>query len=88
MFGEAEIANLNKDELIAYDESLKYYRDMKGCLETAKAEGIEEGRILERFALAESLLDLLDDATIASKVGLTVEEISNLRKKSSGLQHG
>jgi len=42
LFGEAEIASLAPDELEAYDESLKVYRDMKGCIDTAHSEGYQE----------------------------------------------
>ena len=44
IFGEAEIANYNREELIEYEEDLKVYRDMKGVLETAREEGIKKGR--------------------------------------------
>ena len=42
LFGEAEIAGLKPAELEAYDESLKVYRDMKGCIDTAHSEGYNE----------------------------------------------
>lgn len=42
LFGEAEIAGLAPEELEAYDESLKVYRDMKGCIDTAHSEGYQE----------------------------------------------
>ena len=42
LFGEAEIAGLKPSELEAYDESLKVYRDMKGCIDTAHSEGYKE----------------------------------------------
>ena len=43
LFGEAEIAGLKPAELEEYDESLKVYRDMKGCIDTAHGEGVQEG---------------------------------------------
>jgi len=42
-FGEAALANLTREELDAYDESLKIYRDLKGCIDTAYDEGVLEG---------------------------------------------
>jgi len=42
LFGKAEIAGLAPEELEEYDESLKVYRDMKGCIDTAHSEGYQE----------------------------------------------
>ena len=42
LFGEAEIASLAPEELEEYDDSLKVYRDMKGCIDTAHSEGYQE----------------------------------------------
>jgi len=44
-------------------------------------EGLEEGKLKEKIAVATSLLDILDDETIAKKVGLTLEEVKKIRKK-------
>ena len=40
----AELANLSREELNAYENSLKYYRDLKNVIETAREEAIEEVR--------------------------------------------
>ena len=42
-FETAEIANFTQDEIIKYEDSLKYYRDLKNSLDTARDEGHEEG---------------------------------------------
>jgi predicted transposase/invertase (TIGR01784 family) len=42
-FNEAEIANYTEEEVKAYENSLKYYRDLKNTLDTAKDEGRKEG---------------------------------------------
>ena len=42
-------------------------------------KGLQEGRLAEKLNIARSLLDILDDATIAKKVGLSVEAVSALR---------
>lgn len=42
-FETAELAKLNPTERTAYEDSLKYYRDVKNSLDTAKEEGIEIG---------------------------------------------
>jgi predicted transposase/invertase (TIGR01784 family) len=44
LFEVAQITNFSQEERDAYENSLKYYRDMKGVIETAKEEGREEGR--------------------------------------------
>ncbi|SFC07183.1 conserved hypothetical protein (putative transposase or invertase) [Flexibacter flexilis DSM 6793] len=43
-FDTAELAKLDATERTAYEDSLKYYRDVKNSLDTAKEEGREEGR--------------------------------------------
>jgi predicted transposase/invertase (TIGR01784 family) len=43
--------------------------------------GREEGRQEERKAIARNLLDVLDNKTIATKTGLTEEEIQKLREE-------
>ncbi|MBF0200356.1 MAG: PD-(D/E)XK nuclease family transposase [Desulfamplus sp.] len=43
-FEIAEIANFDREELQKYEDSLKYYRDLKNSFDTAREEGREEGR--------------------------------------------
>jgi len=40
----AEIAKFSKEEKVQYEESLKYYRDIKNVVDTAKEEGMLEGK--------------------------------------------
>ena len=42
-FEVAEIANFTREEVISYEDSRKYYRDIKNTIDTAKREGVEEG---------------------------------------------
>ncbi|WP_044200494.1 Rpn family recombination-promoting nuclease/putative transposase [Flammeovirga sp. OC4] len=42
-FETAEVAKMTRKELMSYEDSLKYYRDLHNSLDTAKEEGIEEG---------------------------------------------
>ncbi len=51
----------------------------KGRAEGLEA-GIELGKQEEKLDIARNLLDVLDDATIALKTGLTVEQITALRQ--------
>ena len=43
LFDQAEIAQFKPEEREAYEDSLKYYRDLKNVLDTAREEGKEEG---------------------------------------------
>jgi predicted transposase/invertase (TIGR01784 family) len=48
LFQAAEIGRFNREEMAQYEQSLKYYRDLKNVIDTAameaKVEGREEGR--------------------------------------------
>ncbi len=52
----------------------------KGKLEGIE-KGIEKGKLEEKIAIAISLLDLLDDKTIAQRVGLGLKEVKKLREQ-------
>jgi hypothetical protein len=43
LFEAAEIAKFTPEQVRSYENSLKYYRDLKNSLDTAKEEGISEG---------------------------------------------
>lgn len=43
LFKQAEIAQFSPEERDAYEDSLKYYRDLKNVIDTAWEEGKEEG---------------------------------------------
>ena len=42
-FEVAEIARFNRSQLMAYEQSLKYYRDMKNVIDTSFREGEQQG---------------------------------------------
>lgn len=44
LFKAAEIANFSTQERQAYEESLKYYRDLSNVVNTSHQEGLEEGK--------------------------------------------
>ncbi len=48
--------------------------------EEGREEGRKEGREEGRRKIAQQLLDILDDQTIAKKTGLSVEEVQQLRQ--------
>ena len=71
LFSEAEIAKLNSEDMKAYEESLKAYRDNYSVIETAKKErDIEIARMLKMNGVA---IDL-----IAKSTSLTKEQIEKL----------
>ena len=45
-----------------------------------EAEWEEKGRYKEKIEIAKNLLDVLDDEVISSKIGLSLDEIKQLRK--------
>ena len=45
LFESAEIAKFSQKDRFAYEESLKYYRDIKNVVDTSKEEGKEERNI-------------------------------------------
>ena len=80
LFETAEIAMFTPEEFQSYEDSLKYYRDIKNSLETARQEGREEGITAERKQIAKSAIEegLSDEITIRL-TGLTIDEIKRLR---------
>ena len=77
LFETAEIAKFTPEQVQSYEDSLKYYRDIKNSLDTAK----EEGKIDEKYQIAKNLLNQKNDiGLIAEVTGLTVEEIKKLKE--------
>ncbi len=79
LFETAEIAKFTKDEYRNYEDSLKYYRDIKNSLDTAREEGREEGEYIKQIEIAKNALKSnIDIETISKITGLTVREIEKL----------
>lgn len=91
LFKAAEIAKFTPTQVRSYEDSLKYYRDLKNSLDTAKEEGREEGReegIEEGMkkgiekGIAEVAKNLLksgvDLEIIIQTTGLTKEQLNTL----------
>lgn len=83
LFEAAEIAKFDRNELYAYEESLKNFRDWHSVISTAekKAEkrGREEGREEERIKNTQNLKRLgVALEVIAQATGLSEEEIGKL----------
>ena len=87
LFEAAEIGRFSRKELIAYEDSLKVYRDWYSTLQTAllkgekqgRQQGLQEGRKEMQKAIARQMkADGLSLETIANYTQLSVEEIKTL----------
>jgi len=71
LFESAEIAKFTEEERTAYEESLKYYRDIKNVVDTSKKEGkIEVARKMKENGMESSI--------ISKMTGLSDDEINEL----------
>jgi hypothetical protein len=68
LFETAEIAKFTQDQMRSYEDSLKYYRDLKNSLDTAKEEGIEIGIEKGKLEIAKKAL----------RKGISVEDVIDL----------
>lgn len=85
-FEVAEIANYNREEKMAYQDSLKYYRDFKNVIDTAVEEAVdiavEEALDKRNIDVAKSLiLEGISDEIIMLGTNLSLEQIKALREK-------
>jgi predicted transposase/invertase (TIGR01784 family) len=85
LFETAEIARFTPEQVRSYEDSLKYYRDLKNSLDTAREEGmivgIEKG--IEQVAL-NMLNRGIPVEIISDTTGLTEQQIEMLKKKNEG----
>lgn len=76
LFETAEIAKFTPEQVRSYEDSLKYYRDLKNSLDTAKEEGKEE----EKEGIARSMIKKgYDISEIIELTGLSRQQIDKLR---------
>lgn len=83
LFEAAEIAKFTLDEKNKYEESLKYYRDLKNVVDTSfdegKAEGKAEGKEERNIEIARQMKSEGEPIEkIVRFTGLTPEEIKKL----------
>ena len=87
LFVAAEIAKFTPKEREAYEESLKYYRDIKNVVDTSREEGhkeghkegIEKGMEIRNIEIAKELKrNGVSVKIIIQSTGLSKEEIENL----------
>ena len=75
LFEEAEIAKFTPTELKEYEDSLKAYRDVKDCIDTA----LEKGREEKAIQIAKKMLAAgMDIDTIINMTDLSKDEIEKL----------
>jgi predicted transposase/invertase (TIGR01784 family) len=80
LFETAEIAKFTPEQVRSYEDSLKYYRDLKNSLDTAKTEGRTEGITEGKTVVAIAMLkDNEPIEKIARFTGLTRNQIEKLK---------
>jgi predicted transposase/invertase (TIGR01784 family) len=81
LFETAEISKFSNQEYQEYEDSLKYYRDLKNSLDTAKEEGRIEGEKKGKIETAIKMLEKgLELSLISEITGLTENEIIKFKK--------
>jgi len=83
LFEAAEIARFSPEERDAYEDSLKYYRDLKNVVDTSREEGILEGieKGIEKrnVEIAHKMKEKgLSNSEISEMTGLSEDEINDL----------
>ncbi len=72
LFETAEIARFTREQARSYEDSLKYYRDLKNSLDTARDEGKIE--VAKNLLLSGVSIDLITKST-----GLSESAIKKLK---------
>jgi len=80
LFETAEIAKFTREQVLSYEDSLKYYRDLKNSLDTARGEGKMEGKMEGMIEVAvQAMKNGLSIKDISELTGLSVAEIIKLK---------
>jgi predicted transposase/invertase (TIGR01784 family) len=80
LFETAEIARFTQEQVRSYEDSLKYYRDLKNSLDTARDEGKIEGKMEGKMEIATKALKKgLSVNDIIELTGLSEDEIKKLK---------
>ncbi len=92
LFETAEIAKFSQEEYQNYENSLKYYRDIKNSLDTAKEEGRLEGKIEGKLeGKIEDAIKMIEKGLeiplIRDITGLSEQEINNLQNNRRKNEH-
>ncbi|NBC09301.1 MAG: Rpn family recombination-promoting nuclease/putative transposase [Bacteroidetes bacterium] len=75
LFDTAEIAKFSPEERVAYEESLKYYRDIKNVVDTSREEGKEQRTLEIARELKKNGIPI---EMIVKSTGLSKKEIEEL----------
>jgi predicted transposase/invertase (TIGR01784 family) len=79
LFKTAEIAKFSPEEYRNYEDSLKYYRDMKNSLDTAREQGEIEGIEKGRKEIARKMLKKgMDVELISELTGINAKDIEEI----------
>jgi len=78
LFKVAEIANFNRDQLNAYEGSLKYYRDLNNTIETAKDEARKE---VENEIAKNMIIEDEPFEKISKFTGISIEKLALLKSQ-------
>lgn len=79
LFEVAEVAKFTREELLSYEDSLKYYRDLKNSLDTAREEGREEGEIKKSIqVIIKGHVEGLTVETLSKLTGLSENEVTRI----------
>ncbi len=77
LFEVAEIAKFSPEQIRSYEDSLKYYRDIKASLDNKFEEGKIEGKMEVAMELLKNRIDI---EIIIKSTGLTKEQIERLKE--------
>ena len=78
LFETAEIAKLSRQEYQEYENSLKYYRDLKNSLDTAR----EEGERKNQFEIAKGMIiDKMSVELVMKYTKLSKEDVEKIKKE-------
>jgi predicted transposase/invertase (TIGR01784 family) len=78
LFEAAEIAKFSPEEREAYEDSLKYYRDLKNVVDTSREEGVQEGIEKRNFEIAKKMKEKgMSKSEISELTGLNDKEIND-----------
>ena len=75
LFEAAELARYNPQERMAYQDSMKYYRDIKNVMDTQFEEGSKQRALEIAFELKRLGINI---DIIAQSTGLSSDEIAGL----------
>lgn len=88
VFKTAEIAMFDKQERMAYEDSLKNYRDIKNVIDTAREEGLEEGieKGEKKKAIEIAKQALLEGSSVEFVCKITKLSIEEIQKIADSLK--